>query len=77
MLTKAYVYFTSRSLEFWYENQTSMYENSVLNVSKNIKFVGKISNNWPKDLLGTDICKSLEACWESLFWQYYKELKLL
>ena len=63
--------------EFLYANKTSIYENSELNVSKKIKFLGKISNNWPKDLLWTSICKSLEACWERLFWQYYKELKLL
>ena len=36
-----------------------MYENSELNVFKHIKFLGEISSNWPKDLLGIN----LESCW--------------
>ena len=40
-----------------------MYENSKLNVFTNIKFLGEISNNWPYDLLGTNVYKTLESCW--------------
>ena len=35
----------SRALEFWLVNHTSIYENFVLKISKNIKFVGEVSNN--------------------------------
>ena len=41
-----------------------MYENSELKVSKNIKFVGEISNNWTNDLLGTNVYNTPEYfCW--------------
>ena len=40
-------------LEFWSVSHTSIYENSELNVSKNINISGGISNKWPNDLLGT------------------------
>ena len=46
----------------WLVNNTSTYENSEQNVFKNIKFLGKISNNWPNDLLGTNVYKTLESC---------------
>ena len=39
-----------------------MYENSKLNVFKNIKFLGEISSNWPIDLFGTNVYKILESC---------------
>ena len=55
--------FTSSSLEFWSVDHTSIYENSELRVFKNITFLGEISNNWPKDLLGTNVYKTLEFCW--------------
>ena len=42
----------SSCLEFWLVNHTSIYENSELNVFKNVKFVGEISSNWQNDLLG-------------------------
>ena len=50
----------SEGLEFWAVNHTSIYENSELNVFEMISFLGEISSNWPKDLLGTSICKTLE-----------------
>ena len=53
----------SSSLEFKSINQTSINENFELNVFKNIKFLGEISNNWPKTLLRTNLYKSLESCW--------------
>ena len=28
--------------------------------------MGEISNNWPNDLLGTNVYKTLESCWQSL-----------
>ena len=40
-----------------------MYENSEQQVFKNIKFFGEISDNWPNDLLGTNVYKTLESCW--------------
>ena len=45
--------------EFWSVNHTSTYENSESNVFKNINFSDEISNNWPKDLLGTNVYKAL------------------
>ena len=53
----------SRGLDFWWVNHTSIYEISETKVSKNIKFLGEISNNWPSDLLGTNLYKTLESCW--------------
>ena len=53
----------SRGLDFWWVNHTSIYEISEIKVSKNIKFLGEISNNWPSDLLGTNLYKTLESCW--------------
>ena len=38
-------------------------ENSELNVFRNIKFFGEISNSWPKDLLEINVYKALETCW--------------
>ena len=52
----------SSGLEFWSINHTSMYENSWSKVFKNIKFLGRICNNWPNDLLGTNVYKTLESC---------------
>ena len=55
--------FVSSDLEFWSVNHTSIYKNSELKVFKNIKLLGKISNNWPNHLLGTDVYKIPESCW--------------
>ena len=52
----------SSGLEFWSVNQTSIYQNSELKLFKNIKFLGEPSNNWPNDLLGTNLYKTLEFC---------------
>ena len=52
----------SRGLELWSTNHTSTYENAKSKVFKNIKFLGQISNNWPNDLLETNVCKTLEFC---------------
>ena len=53
----------SGGIEFWSVNQTSIYENSKLKVFKNVKILDKSSHNWPKDLLRTNIYKTLESCW--------------
>ena len=45
----------SSGLEFWSVNHTSVYENSLLNVFKNIKLLGEISSNWPNDLVGVNV----------------------
>ena len=45
----------SSGLEFLSVNHASMYENSVSNIFKNSKFLGKIYSNWPNDLLGTNV----------------------
>ena len=50
-----------RVLEFWFSNHNSIYEN--FEPKKYIKFLGEISNNWPKDLLETNVYKSLEFRW--------------
>ena len=52
----------SSGLDIWLVNHTSIYENSQSNVFKNIKFLGKISNSWPNNLLGTNVYKILEFC---------------
>ena len=54
---------TSSDLKFWSVNYILIYENSKLKVFENIKYLGEISNNWPKDTLGTNVCKTLESCW--------------
>ena len=41
------------------ENHTSIFENSETKVFKNVKFLGEISNNWPKDLLETNVYKTI------------------
>ena len=47
--------------EFWSVRHTSVYENSELKVFEVIlkKFLDEISNNWPNDLLKTNIYKTL------------------
>ena len=47
-------------LELLSVNRTSISDNSKSNVFKSIKFLGEISNNWPNDLLGTNIYRALE-----------------
>ena len=58
----------SSGSEFWSVNYIwkfliLIYENSDPKVFKNMKFFGEISNNWPNDLLGANVCKTLESCW--------------
>ena len=50
-------------LELWSVNHSSIYENSELNVLKNIKFLEEISSKWPNNLLGIYVCTSYESCW--------------
>ena len=54
--------FTSSGLQFWSVNHTSIYENIVSQVLKNIKYLDEKSNNWPNDLLGRNGYKNLEYC---------------
>ena len=56
----------SSGLETWSVNHTSIQENSISKVFKNIKFLGKISNNWPNDLLEKNAYKSLQSYLQSL-----------
>ena len=53
----------SRGLEFWLVSHSSIYENSELKILKNIKLLGERSNNWPDNLLGANVNKTLESCW--------------
>ena len=53
----------SRGLEFWSVNHTSLYENSESKIFKDINFLVKICNNWPNNLLGTNVYKTLEFYW--------------
>ena len=53
----------SRVLEFLSASNTSIYKNSESKVFKDIKLLGEISNNGTKDLLGTNVYKTLECCW--------------
>ena len=52
----------SVGLEFWSVNHTWIYENSESKVIENMTFSGEISNKWPNDLLGTNVCKTYESC---------------
>ena len=53
----------SNGLKLWSVNHSSIYENFELNVFLRIKFLGEISNNWPSDILGINVYKTLESCW--------------
>ena len=53
----------SSCLEFWSKNHSSIYENPDLKVFKKIKVMGEISNYWLKDLLETNVYKTLESFW--------------
>ena len=53
----------SSSLELWSVHHFLVYENAELNVFKNIRFLGEMSNNWSNDLLRTNVYKNLESCW--------------
>ena len=57
---------TPRGLEFWSVNHISIYENCESKVFKNINFLGEIFNNWPNDLFGTNVYKTLDFCWKLL-----------
>ena len=46
----------------WSLNDTLIYKNSLLYVFENIKIVGKIYNNWPNGLFGTNVYKTPESC---------------
>ena len=46
----------SSGLEFWSVNHTPIYKNSELKVFKSTKFLGEISNNWPKNFYWKQMC---------------------
>ena len=50
----------SSGLEFWSAKHISIYENFESKVFKNINFLIKISNNWPKDWSETNVYNTLE-----------------
>ena len=52
----------SSGLEFW----LTILQYMKLKVFKNLIFFGEIFSNWPNDLLGTNVYKTLESCWQSL-----------
>ena len=47
----------------WSINLTSIYENSELNIFKNMKSVGEISNKLSNDLLGANVYNTFEFGW--------------
>ena len=53
----------SSEWDFWSVNHASIYGNSEWNVFKNINFLGEISNDWPNDLLRTNVSETLESYW--------------
>ena len=50
-------------LEHWSVNHTSVYKNFGSKFFKIVTFLGEISDNWPNDLLGTNIYNTFESCW--------------
>ena len=54
---------TSKVLEFWSVNHTSVYEHFELNIFKNVKFSGEIPSNWPNELPGRSVYRTLDSCW--------------
>ena len=50
--------------------------NYELNVFKKIIFLGKISRNWPNDLLGTNVYKTFNLV-DNRCWQYCNGVILL
>ena len=50
-------------IEFWLVNHTSVYKNSESKDFKNIKCLDVIYNNWPNDLFGSNVYKTLESRW--------------
>ena len=65
-------FYISSSFEFWSVNHASIYENSELNVFKNIKALGEISSNWPNNLLGINASKTPESYWQPLLMIFSK-----
>ena len=60
----------SSGLEFRSANHTSINGNSESKVFQYITFFfwwgevgGEVPNNWPNDLLGINVYKTLESCW--------------
>ena len=53
----------SSDLKFWSANHTSVQETLELKVFNSIKLLGRISNNWPNDLYGTNVHKNFESRW--------------
>ena len=47
----------------WSVKHTSIFKNFELTVSKNIKFLDKLSGNLPTDLLGTNVYKAFKSSW--------------
>ena len=56
----------SGELKFQSGNHTSTDKNSESNVFENIKFSSKMPNNWPNNLLETNVYKTHEFCWQLL-----------
>ena len=67
---------SSSGVEFWSVDHASIYEHSEFNGFRKTKCFGEISNNWPNDLLGTNVYNNYDFFWQS-FWQHYNELILL
>ena len=57
------LFFISSGIVFWSVNYTSVQKHSELKVSKNIKFLGEISNNWSNYLFETNVHKTLISHW--------------
>ena len=57
------LFFISSGIVFWSVNYTSVQKHSELKVSKNIKFLGEISNNWSNNLFETNVRKTLISHW--------------
>ena len=52
----------SGGLDLCSKNHNLIYEDSEIKNFKIMKFLGEICNDWPKDLLGTNVYKTREYC---------------
>ena len=53
----------THDLQFGFLNKTSINKHFNQKFLRNFKFTGEISNNILKNLLGSNVYKTLDSCW--------------